>query len=100
MKAILKSIFLLLVFFVMLYVGMNNTDKIDFSVPTWPHGKIPRGRRPDLFRGLCRRRPRRYGLGIGGGAAKEQRQQGKVISAADAAEIVAKRSPRRLPLIE
>jgi uncharacterized membrane protein YciS (DUF1049 family) len=40
MKAILKSIFLLLVFFVMLYVGMNNTDKIDFSFPIASREKI------------------------------------------------------------
>ena len=40
MKAILKSIFLLLVFFVMLYVGMNNTDKIDFSFPVASREKI------------------------------------------------------------
>jgi uncharacterized membrane protein YciS (DUF1049 family) len=40
MKAIFKSIFLLLVFFVMLYVGMNNTDKIDFSFPIASREKI------------------------------------------------------------
>lgn len=32
-KAVLKSIFFLLLLFVMLYVGMNNTKEIDFNFP-------------------------------------------------------------------
>jgi len=40
LKAVLKSIFFLLIFFVMLYVGMNNTDKIDFSFPLASKEKI------------------------------------------------------------
>ncbi len=39
-KAVLKSVFFLLIFFVMLYVGMNNTDKIDFSFPIASKEKI------------------------------------------------------------
>ncbi len=40
MKAVFKAIFFLLIFFVMLYVGMNNTDKIDFSFPIASREKI------------------------------------------------------------
>jgi uncharacterized membrane protein YciS (DUF1049 family) len=32
-KAVLKTFFLLIILFVMLYVGMNNTKEIDFNFP-------------------------------------------------------------------
>jgi hypothetical protein len=32
-KAVFKTFFLLIILFVMLYVGMNNTKEIDFSFP-------------------------------------------------------------------
>ncbi|HEX3731163.1 MAG TPA: hypothetical protein VHV47_15230 [Opitutaceae bacterium] len=32
-KAVLRSIFFLLILFIMLYVGMNNTQRIDFRFP-------------------------------------------------------------------
>src|SRR5262249_33896201 len=32
-KAVLKTFFLLIIAFVMLYVGMNNTKEIDFNFP-------------------------------------------------------------------
>jgi uncharacterized integral membrane protein len=32
-KAVLKTFFLLIILFVMLYVGMNNTEEIDFNFP-------------------------------------------------------------------
>ncbi len=39
-KAVLKAIVFLVILFVMLYVGMNNTDKIDFSFPVASKEKI------------------------------------------------------------
>jgi uncharacterized membrane protein YciS (DUF1049 family) len=39
-KAVLKAILFLALLFVMLYVGMNNTDKIDFSFPVASKEKI------------------------------------------------------------
>ena len=39
-KAVLKSIAFLILLFVMLYVGMNNPDKIDFSFPLASKEKI------------------------------------------------------------
>ncbi len=32
-KAVLKTLFLLIILFVMLYVGLNNTKEIDFNFP-------------------------------------------------------------------
>jgi len=32
-KAVLKTFFLLIILFVMLYVGMNNTQEVDFHFP-------------------------------------------------------------------
>ncbi len=39
-KAVLKAIAFLLLLFVMLYVGMNNTDPIDFSFPLASKEKV------------------------------------------------------------
>ncbi|MST94457.1 MAG: hypothetical protein EXS33_04155 [Pedosphaera sp.] len=39
-KAVLKSIAFLILLFVMLYVGMNNPEKIDFSFPIASREKI------------------------------------------------------------
>ena len=39
-KAVLKSIGFLILLFVMLYVGMNNTDTINFSFPVASKEKI------------------------------------------------------------
>ncbi len=39
-KAVLKSIVFLAILFVMLYVGMNNTNEIDFSFPVASKDKI------------------------------------------------------------
>ncbi|HWA10990.1 MAG TPA: hypothetical protein VG838_16230 [Opitutaceae bacterium] len=39
-QAVFKAVFLLLIFFVMLYVGMNNTHQIDFYFPVASKEKI------------------------------------------------------------
>jgi uncharacterized integral membrane protein len=39
-KAVFKTIFFLILLFVMLYVGMNNTDNINFSFPMATKDKI------------------------------------------------------------
>jgi uncharacterized integral membrane protein len=39
-KAVLKSIAFLILLFVMLYVGMNNTERINFSFPVAMKDKI------------------------------------------------------------